>query len=322
MMLRWISRRTFAVKPQASVSQAATKEKERALLEKRKAEWTSDYVEYKSRRTGVLAMKTGMVRLFDAMGNSLPCTVLKMEDVTVVQQRTVAQHGYTALQLGAGPVKAKHVSLPRIGEFAKFGVELKRYIEEFRVSPDALIPVGTRIDARHFIPGQKIDVCGITIGKGFQGVMKRWGFSGFPGSHGTSKAHRSAGATGCRQDPGKVWPGKKMAGRMGNRRRTVQNMRLVAIDPARELLFCHGQVPGKAGTIVRVTDAIKLPLQFREKNLPLPFPTFTGPRPEISEEKTGPETWMFDSEFTASMVGNEKEAKMMNPQKASAKGSK
>jgi large subunit ribosomal protein L3 len=291
------------------------------MLEKQKAEWKSDYVEYKTRRTGVLAMKTGMVRLYDALGNSLPITVLKMEDVTVIQQRTQAQNGYTALQLGAGPIKAKHVSMPRLGEFAKFDVECKRHIEEFRVSPDALLPVGTRIDVRHFIPGQKIDICGVTIGKGFQGVMKRWGFSGFPGSHGTSKAHRSAGSTGCRQDPGKVWPGKKMAGRMGNRQRTVQNVRLVAIDPIRELLFCYGQVPGKAGSYVRVTDAIKLPTQFREKNLPLPFPTFDGPKAEATEDGTGPDNWIFDDAFTASTV-KDTGGKPMNPQKASAKSSK
>jgi len=320
-MFRWVSRRGLAVKSQSSAAQSATKEKQRTLLEQQKAEWKSDYVEYKSRRTGVLAMKTGMIRLYDAMGNSLPVTVLKMEDVTVIQQRTVANHGYTAVQLGAGPVKAKHVSMPRLGEFAKFGVELKRHIEEFRVSPDALLPVGTRIDVRHFIPGQKIDICGVTIGKGFQGVMKRWGFSGFPGSHGTSKAHRSAGATGCRQDPGKVWPGKKMAGRMGNRQRTVQNVRLIGIDPVRELLFCHGQVPGKPGNYVRVTDAIKMPLQFREKNMPLPFPTFNGPRAELSEGESGPDTWLFEASFSSTSSG-EKESKMMNPQKASAKSSK
>ena len=320
-MWRWVSRRTFAVKPQASSQQQGAKEKAKAALDKQRAEWKSPYVEYKSRRTGAIAMKMGMIRLYDALGNSLPVTVLKMEDVTVVQQRTVDKNGYTALQLGAGAVKAKHVSRPRLGEFIKFGVPAKRHVQEFRVSPDCVLPVGTRIDVRHFIPGQMIDITGTTIGKGFQGVMKRWGFHGFPGSHGTSLAHRSLGSTGCRQDPGKVWPGKKMAGRMGNRRRTVQNVRLIAIDPVRELLFCYGQVPGKPGNIVRVADAVKLPTQFRDKNLALPFPTFTGPKAVASEE-SGPASWLFDKDFTATSKGNENAGKPMNPQKASAKGGK
>jgi len=317
-MHRYITRRTFAANPAAASAQAAAKDRHRAEIEKRKVDWKSPFVEYKSRRTGVIAMKMGMTKLFDAMGNCLPVTVLKMEDVVVIQQRTFDNHGYTALQVGAGPAKLKHVGRSRLGEFQKFGVEVKRHVEEFIVSTDALLPIGTRIDARHFVPGQKIDISGVTIGKGFQGVMKRWGFSGFPGSHGTSKTHRSAGATGCRQDPGKVWPGKKMAGRMGNRQRTVQNVRLVAFDPIRELLFCHGQVPGKAGKYVRVADAIKLPAQFREKNIPLPFPTFVGERPQAAE--TGPSGWLFDSAFVTKAV--EEDARFINPQKASAKSGK
>ncbi|KAH9245962.1 50S ribosomal protein L3 [Batrachochytrium salamandrivorans] len=290
----WFVRRGLAVKATNTAEVAAKAAKREFIAEQRK-NWKSPYVARESRRVGVIAMKVGMTRLFDGMGDMLPVTVLKMEDVKVIQQRTEESHGYNALQLGAAPVKPKHVPMSRIGEFQKFGVELKRIVQEFRVSKDCLLESGTRIDVRHFVVGQKLDVTGTTLGKGFQGVMKRWGFAGFPESHGTSKTHRSAGAIGSCQDPGKVWPGKKMAGREGGKQRTVQNVRLVAIDPVRELLFVYGQVPGHAGNYVRVCDAIKKPNQFRDLNCNLPFPTFAGPRYEATD--SGVHHWQFDAKF-------------------------
>lgn len=252
----------------------------------------TNYIPRSTKRTGVLALKAGMTVLYDVNGIANPVTVLQLEDNVVVAQRTLQQHGYTAVQIGAGPVKTKHVHHTRIGEFHAAGVPLKRHLKEFRVSEDALMPVGTQVTADHFVPGQKLDVSGVTIGKGFQGVMKRFGFAGFRASHGTSVVHRHGGAIGACQDPGKVWKGKKMPGRMGGKRRVCQNIRLLAIDSSRDLLFVRGQVPGHAGAYVRVTDAIKCAMQGQE--LSFPVPTALTPS---KVQGSGPESWRYDPLF-------------------------
>ena len=232
-----------------------------------------------SRRTGVLALKVGMLTLFDHWGEAVPTTVLQMEGNVVLKQKTPEKDGYTALVVASGPVKAKHVKKPVAGEFAAAQVELRRHLQEFRISPDASLSVGTKLDARHFCPGQFVDVCGTTIGKGFQGAMKRHGFRGQQETHGTSVAHRSLGATSACQDPGKVWKGKRMHGHMGVDRVTTQNLEVVAIDAVRDLIFVKGAVPGHKGNYVRVTDAIKQPMQFHKLRVQVPFPTFVGNKP-------------------------------------------
>lgn len=170
--------------------------------------------------------------------------------------------GHFALQLGAGSKKPKQLTRAALGHFAAHGVSPKRVLSEFPVSEDAMLPAGTKLGASHFVPGQHVDVQGRTIGKGFQGPMKRWGFAGLPASHGTTKKHRAHGSIGNSQDPGRVWKGKKMAGRMGNRKRTVQNVFVYKVDPERNLLYVKGQVPGKAGLFLKVRDALRKPPPF------------------------------------------------------------
>jgi large subunit ribosomal protein L3 len=239
---------------------------------------TSGYTP-QSRRTGVMAMKVGMLTMFDSWGVATPVTVLQMEGVVVLKRKEPALHGYCALVLAAGPAKAKHVNKPQMGEFAKAGLELRRRVEEFRVTPDALLAVGTKLDARHFSPGQDVDVCGVTIGKGFQGAMKLHGFRGQQETHGTSVSHRSLGATSACQDPGRTWKGKRMHARMGVDRVTTQNLAVFAVDPVRDLIFVKGCVAGHKGNYVRVTDSVKKPLQFEALGINVPFPTFVGPKP-------------------------------------------
>ena len=211
------------------------------------------------RRSGALAMKVGMMPVIDRWGKKYPCTVLQLDDCRVLQVKTEETDGYTGLQLGVGEKKLKNVSISRLGQFKKAGVEPKRKVAEFRVTPDCIVPVGTQIRAQHFVPGQMVDVCGISKGKGFQGVMKLWGFGGGRATHGNSITHRALGSTGQNQDPGRVFKGKKMPGRMGNDRITVQNLKVIKVDPARELVYVHGAIPGSAGGFVRVTDAVKGP---------------------------------------------------------------
>ena len=208
-------------------------------------------------RTGVIAKKLGMTRLFDEDGADVPVTVLALDGCQVVAQRTKDKDGYVALQLGAGAKKAKNTSQAMRGHFAAAKVEPKRKLSEFRVSDDALLEVGDVLTADHFVPGQFVDVCGTTIGKGFAGVMKRWNFGGLRASHGVSISHRSHGSTGQRQDPGKVFKGKKMAGQMGVQRVTTQNLKVVATDVERGLILVMGAVPGAEGGFVRITDAVK-----------------------------------------------------------------
>ena len=210
-------------------------------------------------RTGVIAKKVGMTRLFQEDGRHVPVTVLALEDCQVVSHRTAERDGYFAVQLGAGEAKHKNVNKPQREAFAKADVSLKMRVAEFRVEgEDGLVPVGSHISAEHFVAGQKVDVTGHTQGKGFAGAMKRWGFGGMRATHGVSISHRAHGSTGNRQDPGRVFKGKKMAGHMGDRQRTQQNLEIVRTDAERGLLFVKGSVPGAKNGWLLVRDAVKL----------------------------------------------------------------
>jgi large subunit ribosomal protein L3 len=209
-------------------------------------------------RTGVIAKKVGMTRLFQADGRHVPVTVLQLEGVQVVGRREADRDGYTAVQLGAGVAKAKNVAKPQRAHFGKAEVEPKARLAEFRVAEDALLDLGAEISADHFIAGQMVDISGVTQGKGFAGAMKRWNFGGLRATHGVSVSHRSHGSTGQRQDPGKVFKNKKMAGHMGARNRTQQNLEIVRTDADRGLLFVKGSVPGHKGGWLTVQDAVKI----------------------------------------------------------------
>ena len=210
-------------------------------------------------RSGVIAKKLGMTRLFQEDGKQVPVTVLQMENCQVVAQRTADKDGYTAVQLGVGEAKAKRTNRPMRGHFAKANVAPKRKMAEFRVSADNLIGVGEEITADHYFAGQFVDVAGTSIGKGFAGGMKRHNFGGLRASHGVSISHRSHGSTGQCQDPGKVFKGKKMAGHMGAARVTVQNLQVVKTDADRGLIMVKGAVPGSKGGWVTIKDAVKKP---------------------------------------------------------------
>jgi large subunit ribosomal protein L3 len=227
-------------------------------------------------RTGVIAKKMGMTRLFQADGRHVPVTVLRLEDVQVVARREQNKDGYTAVALGAGKAKAKNVAKPQRAAFGKAEVEPKAKVVEFRVAEDALLDIGATISADHFVAGQLVDIQGVTQGKGFQGGMKRWGFGGLRATHGVSVSHRSLGSTGQRQDPGKVFKNKKMAGHMGAKNRTQQNLEIVRTDAVRGLIFVKGSVPGSKGGWLRVSDAIKLP---RNENVPYPAGLVDKSRP-------------------------------------------
>jgi large subunit ribosomal protein L3 len=210
-------------------------------------------------RTGVIAKKMGMTRLFQEDGRHVPVTVLVLENLQVVAQRTASNDGYDAVQLGAGSAKAKNLSKPERGHFGKAEVEPKAKVVEFRVDADALLEVGAEISADHFVAGQLVDVQGVTQGKGFAGAMKRWGFKGLRATHGVSVSHRSHGSTGNRQDPGRVFKNKKMAGHMGARNRTQQNLEIVRTDVERGIIFVKGSVPGHKGGWCLIKDAVKVP---------------------------------------------------------------
>jgi large subunit ribosomal protein L3 len=218
-------------------------------------------------RSGLIARKLGMTRVFDAEGAHVPVTVLQVEKCEVVAVRTAEKDGYDAVQLGVGAAKVKNVTKAQRGHFAKAKVEPKRKVAEFRVSADALIDVGAELSVAHFIPGQFVDVTGTSIGKGFAGVMKRHNFGGLRASHGVSISHRSHGSTGHRQDPGRVFKGKKMAGHLGDERVTTQNLKVVSTDVERGLLLIQGSVPGAPGGYVLVKDAVKRKLP---KEVPMP----------------------------------------------------
>jgi large subunit ribosomal protein L3 len=211
-------------------------------------------------RSGVIAKKLGMTRLFMEDGRQVPVTVLQLDGCQVVAQRTPERDGYSAVQLGAGTAKAKRTTAPMRGHFARANVAPKRKLAEFRVSPDNLIGVGEEITADHYFEGQFVDVAGTSIGKGFAGVMKRHNFGGLRASHGVSISHRSHGSTGQCQDPGKVFKGKKMAGHMGAVRVTTQNLQVVRTDSERGLIMVKGAVPGSKGGWVTIKDAVKKPV--------------------------------------------------------------
>jgi large subunit ribosomal protein L3 len=208
-------------------------------------------------RSGLIAQKVGMTRVFTDAGEQVGVTVLKVDNCQVVAQRTVEKNGYAALQLGVGLRKAGNTPKALRGHFAKASVEPKRKVAEFRVSPDNLIDVGAELTVDHFVAGQFVDVTGTSIGKGFQGVMKRWNFGGGRATHGNSLSHRIAGSTGQRQDPGKVFKGKKMAGHLGDERITTQNLKVVKTDVGRGLIMVEGSVPGAKGGWIYVRDAVK-----------------------------------------------------------------
>jgi large subunit ribosomal protein L3 len=224
----------------------------------------------KGGRTGLIAKKLGMTRLFNEDGSTVPVTVLHVDQVRVVAQRLGERDGYTALQLGIGHAKPKNVTKPMKGHFAKAGVEAPRKLMEFRVAADALLEPGTALSAAHFVKGQMVDVTGVTIGKGFAGAMKRWNFSGLEATHGVSISHRSHGSTGNRQDPGKTFKNKKMAGHLGAERVTTQNLQVAMVDAEKGLLLVKGAVPGAKGSYVMVRDAVKRP---RHPDAPYPAAT-------------------------------------------------
>lgn len=218
-------------------------------------------------RTGLLAKKLGMTRIFKDDGTHVPVTVLHIDELQVVAARTEEKDGYTAVQLGWGKAKVKNVSQPNKGHFAKAKVEPKAKLAEFRVDADALLEPGATLSAAHFVVGQIVDVSGTTKGKGFAGAMKRWNFSGLEASHGVSVSHRSHGSTGNRQDPGKTFKNKKMAGHLGAERITTQNLEVALVDAAKGLLMIKGAVPGAKGGYVLVRDAVK-----KTRHAEAPFP--------------------------------------------------
>jgi len=248
-------------------------------------EWTPGY----SRRTGLVAIKAGMTAMWDSWGVRHPLTILWVHANQVVQVKTEAVEGVYALQVGAGRKKPKQVSKPLLGHFAAAGLDVKRKLMEFRVTPDAILPVGLELGAAHFVPGQLVDVQGVSKGKGTAGVMERWDFRGFPKTHGTGPIGRHGGSVGMRKTTSKIWKGKKMAGRKGNLRQTEHNLEVFRVDPRRDLLFVRGHCPGNVGGWVRVQDAVRSPNQFHlgakgkgsktpgRRHGPLgppPFPTF------------------------------------------------
>lgn len=221
----------------------------------------------KNGRTGLIARKLGMSRLFNEDGSTVPVTVLHLDDVRVIARRTAEKDGYDAVQLGIGRAKPKNVTKANRGHFAKAGVEAPKKLVEFRIGADAALEPGARLTAAHFVKGQKVDVTGITKGKGFAGAMKRWNFGGLEASHGVSISHRSHGSTGNRQDPGKTFKNKKMAGHLGVERVTTQNLEVAGCDVEKGLLLIKGAVPGSKGGYVLVRDAVK-----RARHADAPFP--------------------------------------------------
>jgi len=255
ILQQWISRR---------------KEDARIVNHDSKTGWTR----WESRRVGALGVKIGMTQEVDMWGDPHPVTVVQLRENHILQVKSSddepIKDSYCSLQVGAGLKKLKKISKAMRGHFARAGVPPKQKIVEFKVTKDAMLPVGTRIYATHFVVGQFVNVAGVTKGRGTQGVMKKWGFSGLPATHGTSLTHRHAGAIGARQDPGKVWPGKKMAGRMGGKRRRTFNLQVMKINTEDEILFIRGSIPGPKGSWVEIRDS-----EAKPHRLPPPFPTHT-----------------------------------------------
>lgn len=238
-------------------------------------------------RTGLIARKEGMTRVFDAEGRHVPVTVLKVDNCQVVSVREQDKHGYSAVQLGAGAAKAKRTSKAMRGHFAKSKVEPKRKMAEFRVDPANVPDVGAELSAAHFVPGQYVDVTGTSKGKGFAGAMKRHNFGGMRASHGVSISHRAHGSTGQCQDPGKVFKGKKMAGHMGDETVTTQNLQIVAVDADQNLVLVKGAVPGANQGWVLISDAVK---RAAPTDAPLPAAVREGAKPAANESKVKSES--------------------------------
>lgn len=231
-------------------------------------------------RTGLIVRKEGMTRIFDAEGKQVSVTVLKLDGCQVIDVRNVDRDGYSAVQLGAGVIKVKNVSKSERGHFAKAKVEPKRKVAEFRVTPENVLEVGSELGVNHFVAGQFVDVTGTSKGKGFAGAMKRWNFGGLRATHGVSVSHRSHGSTGQRQDPGKVFKGKKMAGHLGDERVTTQNLKVVAVDLEDNLILVEGSVPGSANGWVFISDSVKKPLH---KDAPKPAGLKSSGAPKAEE---------------------------------------
>ena len=256
-------------------------------------------------RSGVIAKKIGMTRLFMEDGKQIPVTVLQLDTLQVVAQRTNDQHGYTAVQLGAGTAKVKRVSQAMRVHFAVAKVEPKRKVVEFRVDPENLIEVGEEIIADHYFEGQFVDVSGITIGKGFAGGMKRHNFGGLRATHGVSISHRSHGSTGQCQNPGKVFKGKKMAGHMGSVRVTTQNLQVVRTDSDRGIIMIKGAVPGPKGSWVTVKDAVKKPTP---ENVILPAALMSAKREAMKAAEEAAEAAAAEAEAEAKRLAEEQAA--------------
>ena len=241
-------------------------------------------------RTGVIAKKMGMTRIFQADGRHVPVTVLQLEELQVVGRRETDRDGYTAVALGAGKAKAKNVNKPQRGMFGKAEVEPKAKVVEFRVAEDALLELGATITADHFVAGQMVDIQGVTQGKGFAGAMKRWNFGGLRATHGVSVSHRSHGSTGNRQDPGRVFKNKKMAGHMGARNRTQQNLEIVRTDAVRGLLFVKGSVPGSKGGWLTVKDSVKI-----DRHADAPYPAALLENADMTATEIAPAGFVEDA---------------------------
>lgn len=235
-------------------------------------------------RTGLIAKKLGMTRIFKDDGTHVPVTVLHLDQVQVVDTRTQERDGYTAIQLGWGKAKVKNVSNPNKGHYARVKVEPKMRLVEFRVALDALLESGQTLTAAHFVVGQKVDVCGVTKGKGFAGAMKRWNFRGLEASHGVSVSHRSHGSTGNRQDPGKTFKNKKMAGHLGVERVTTLNVEVAGVDAEKGLIMIRGAVPGSKGEFVRIRDAIK-----KARPADAPYPAAILGAPDVAAPDAAPQ---------------------------------
>ena len=239
-------------------------------------------------RTAVIAEKVGMMGLFQDNGDQIPVTVLKV-DSTVVDTRTKEKDGYTAVQIGYKTAKEKHLAKPQKGHFAKLKQEPKRVLKEFRVSEDCLVPAGSVIGANHFVVGQLVDVTGVSLGKGFAGVMKRYNFHGDNATHGVSRTHRSGGSTGNREWPGRVFKNRPMPGQLGNKQTTIQNLKVVAIDEARNLVMVQGAVPGFDEGMVIIQDAKKRAKQ-QVGPVPAGLKVVEAPKAETAEVKEAPAT--------------------------------
>ena len=252
-------------------------------------------------RSGIIARKLGMTRVFSDAGHHVPVTVLKLDDLQVVAVRNTDTDGYNAVQLGAGVAKAKNVSKSMRGHFAKANVLPKSKLAEFRVSNDAMLEVGASLAASHFVPGQKVDVVGTTQGKGFAGAMKRHNFGGLRASHGVSVSHRSHGSTGQCQDSGKVFKGKKMAGHMGAKRNTTQNIQVVSVDDEDGVILLHGAVPGPKNGWVLISDAIKAKLP---EGVPFPAGLLVSDSANTTDEVVSKEAHSDDPPASIEAVAN------------------